>query len=57
MHLVESRDVVVLELFHELVDDSLILHFIVLFVLTSTSIKKLIIISESFITNNKVAIH
>ena len=57
MHLVESRNVVVLELFHELVDDSLVLDFIVLFVLTSTSIKKLIIISESFITNNKVAIH
>lgn len=57
MHLVESRNVVVLELFYELVDDSLVLDFIVFFVLTSTSIKKLIIISESFITNNKVAIH
>ena len=51
VHLVESLDVVLLELLHELVDESLVLYFGVFFVLTSTSIKKLIIISESFITN------
>ena len=51
MHLVESLDVVLLELLHELVDDPLVWYFVVLLVLTSTSIKKLIIISESFITN------
>ena len=51
VHLVESLHVVVLELFHELVNDCLLFYFIVLLVLTSTSIKKLIIISESFITN------
>jgi len=47
VHLVESLDVVLLELLHELVDESLVLYFGVFFVLTSTSIKKLIIISES----------
>ena len=47
VHLVESLDVVLLELLHELVYESLVLYFGVFFVLTSTSIKKLIIISES----------
>jgi hypothetical protein len=45
---VQGVHVVVLELLDERVDDSLVLDLIVLLVLVSTSINKLIIISESF---------